>query len=348
MMRSLLTLTLLTLAACDARPEPPLALDLWYGEAQRVGHLGAGQADYNLLGETTARRLEYSLNGGAPVRLTVSHEPFGFRRLGGPGHFNADIPLAQLKPGWNEVLLRSRHKDGSTLERRVALERVAGRTPLPLQLDWATIERPNDVGWCVDGLWTIADGQLQSAFPAYDRLFVIGDETWSDYEVRTSVTVDAVAAETGPFSGGNGLGVVFRFQGHIVGGPLKFPRAQPKWGYLPFGAITWLRWKKGAPEGAPTLQFYRGDRNELHDHGTFPWKMGTDFHLMAACRTEAPAADGTPRTRYRFKVWPVGSPEPASDGFDVVQESKDALRTGGFALVAHHVAVRFGNVTVSP
>ena len=347
-MRPLFALLLLLLAACDSQPEPPLALDVWYGEAQRVGHLGGGQADYNLLGETTARRLEYELNGGRSVRLTVSHEPFGFRRLGGPGHFNADIPLTALRPGLNEVLLRARHRDGSTLERRIALERVEGRTPLPLTLDWANIQRPNDVGHCVDGLWTIADGRLQSAFPAYDRLFVIGDETWTDYEVQTTVIVDAVAQETGPYSGGNGLGIVFRFCGHIVGGPLKFPEAQPKWGYLPFGAITWLRWKKGSPALAPSLQFYRGDRNELHDHGPYPFVAGEEFHVRASCRTEPPAADGTPRTRYRFKVWPMDAPEPAADGFDVVQESREALRSGGFALVAHHVSVRFGQVTVSP
>lgn len=351
MSRLPLTLTALvaslTVPACGPA-DPPLQLSLYYGEAQRVGHVGDGQRDYNLLGETSARRLSYSLNGAPPVRVSVSHEPFGFRRLGGPGHFNVDLPLAALRDGTNEVLLAARHPDGSQLEQRVTLERVRGSCPLPLHLDWASVRSPEDAGWCVDGRWTVEDGALRSAYPAYDRLFAVGDTSWRDYEVRARMLVDEVAAATGPVSGGNGLGFVFRFQGHVVGGPLEFPDAQPKWGYLPFGAITWLRWRKGAPEDDPTFQFYRGDRNELHDHGHLEFATGTWFEMLASCETLPDRPDGTGRTCYRLKVWRADLPEPEAQAFEVVQESQDALRQGGVALVAHHVSVRVGALTVTP
>ncbi len=344
-LKSIAAIAMLAAAACGP-PEPPLALSLYYGDTQRVGHLGAGQRDYNVLGETSARRLTYSLNGGREHAVTVSHEPFGFRRLGGPGHFNVDVALTDLRHGRNDLVLRARHRDGSQLEQRVVLDRVEGSTPLPFEVDWSAVTSPESVGWCVDGLWSIQDHALRSAYPAYDRLFAVGDESWRDYEVRTCVTVHAVAPETGPYSGGNGLGIVFRFQGHTVGGPLDFPEAQPKWGYLPFGAITWLRWRKGAPGEDPSYQFYRGDRNELADHGTLDFTPGRTYVFVASCESLADDPSGAGRTRYRMKVWDAASPEPSAPAYEVVQVSQDALRSGGFAFVAHHVDASFGDLVV--
>ncbi|MEZ6016788.1 MAG: hypothetical protein R3F49_16845 [Planctomycetota bacterium] len=327
-------------------PDPPLALDVWYGAEQRVGHLGDGQSDFNLLGETTSRQLTYSLNDGPEVALTVSRDPFGFRRLGGPGHFNADIPVAALTPGTNRVRLRAEHEDGSELVQEVRLERTTGTSPLPYSIDWSTVSNPQDVGWCVDGRWTIEGDSLRSSEPAYDRVYAIGDRTWRDYEVQTTFTIHRVAATTAPFSGGNAFGVVFRFNGHCVGGPLDFPEAQPKWGYLPFGAITWLRWKKGAPHEPPQFQFYRGDRNELENYATLEFQTDQRYHLIASCVTlpDSPAGEGV--TRYRLKVWPEGAPEPEAPAYEVTQVSQDAHRQGGLALVAHHVDVSVGAIEV--
>lgn len=331
----------------DPDPSGPLTLDVWYGDSQRVGHLGDAQADFNLLGETNARRLEYSLNGGPAIDLTVPTGTFGYRRLGGPGHFNADIPLVALRDGANEVLLTAKKRDGTRVQEKVILKRAHGRAPLPYAIDWEVAGSPQAVGQCVDGHWTIEPNGLRSAFPAYDRLFLIGDKTWRDYEVSTTFTVHRVAGETGPHSGGNGLGVVFRFTGHSVGGPLAFPDAQPRWGYLPFGAITWLRWRKGAPEEPPTFQFYRGDRNELQDFESLPFAVERTYSLVASCATLADSADGEGVTRYRLQIWEASTSEPEVRAFEVIQTSRDALRTGGFAFVAHHVDVTFGNVTVS-
>ena len=336
----------LALAACS-EPDPPLALDVWHGASQRVGHLGDAQDDFNLMGIAQGRELSYRLNGGAPVTLTLPREAFGFRRLGGSGHFNADIPIGELHLGSNAVVLTLADRAGATLERTVNVERLAGSTPLPYRIDWSDVSDAQNVGQYVDGEWQLTPDGLRCEQLAYDRLFLIGERTWRDYDVRTSVTIHQVAAETAPRSGGNAVGLLMRFAGHSTGGPLEFPEAQPVWGYLPFGTIGWLRWVKGEPAGPATVEHYRGDRNELASFATHEVKPGSSFNLRMTCETLPETATGLGATRYRFKVWQVAHSEPEAWAFDIVQESDFALTSGGLALVAHHVDATFGDVTIS-
>jgi uncharacterized repeat protein (TIGR02543 family) len=52
--------------------------------------------------------------------------------------------------------------------------------------------------------------------------------------------------------------------------------------------------------------------------------------------------------RYRFKVWKSSQPEPNSWTMEGVVSDEDAFAGGSAALVAHHVDVSFGNITVEP
>lgn len=333
-----------TLLAGCGEPDRPAELVVWHGAEQRVGHLGDAQDDFNLMGVVNGNEFSYSVNGDQRVPLEVSFEPFGFRRRGAPGHFNADIPISALKAGENFIDVFAQGSD-KEMRSRVQLNRATeGESPLPMTIDWNEIGHPQDVGQLVDGLWAIEDAGLRSATPLYDRLFLIGNRTWTDYRISSSITVHGVPDENGPKSGGSGLGFILRFAGHSVSEP-RFPDAQPKWGYQPFGGICWLRWEKDQPSIDPTRQFYRGDRDEFQDAGPLPgFKLGKTYGITAECETSE--SDPT-TTIYRLRVWPAELEEPEGWDFQVEQTSDAALRKGGVALVAHHVDVTFGGVSVT-
>jgi hypothetical protein len=340
----------------DPECEPLTWINIWHGLDQKVGHLGDAQNDFNLMGELIPAdgydALTYSLNGAAPVSLSIGEAPVGFRRLAGEGHFNADIPIATLVAGANEISLVATNKQELQFTREITVEKLSGSCPLPVAIDWSTVEDPQDVGQYVDGEWLLTTGGLRTKQIGYDRLFLIGERTWQDYEVTVPVTIHEVAEETSPDSGANGLGVIFRFTGHIVGGPGDYPEAQPKWGYQPFGAICWLRWEDGS-QVAPELQFYYGCDNFgsgfIHpiDKGSFPIVTGGKYQIRTRCETLPDSPEGDGVTRYSFKIWPDGDSEPASWTWQETQTSEYALRVGGAVLVAHHVDVTFGDVTVT-
>ena len=162
--------------------------------------------------------LQYALNDSIPVELNFR----GYRRLAMDGHFNADIPIASLRSGPNTIEVEGRFLDGVIARQVVTLTRLAGSSPLPLRIDWSTTADPQDAGQYVDGHWRLGEQGLRTAHMGYDRLFLIGDMAWRDYQITAEVTVHEVAPNTGPLSGGNGLGVVMRFAGHVVGGRAGF------------------------------------------------------------------------------------------------------------------------------
>ncbi len=334
----------LALVGCG-EPDRPAELKIWHGAEQRVGHLGDAQDDFNLMGVASGNEFSYAVNGGERIALSVPFDPFGFRRLGEAGHFNADIPISSLKAGENVIEVFAKGPEveisGSTKVHRA----TEGECPLPLAIDWSDTKHPQDVGQIVDGLWSIADAGLRSEEPLYDRVFLIGNRTWTDYRITTSVTVHRVPDENGPKSGGSGLGFIMRFAGHSVTPP-RFPDAQPKWGYQPFGAICWLRWEKGSPTVDPTRQFYRGDRDEFQDGGPLSgFALDKTYRMTAECVTSETDPN---TTTYRLRVWPSERDEPEGWDYQIEQTSDSALRAGGVALVAHHVDVTFGDVTITP
>jgi hypothetical protein len=323
-------------------------IEVWHGVEQRVGHLGDAQDDFNLMGRVRQPdqlvALQYGVNDAVPVELNVR----GYRRLAADGHFNADIPIESLAPGANTVTLEGRFADGEKVRREVTVARLSGSTALPLEIDWAQVADPQDVGQYVDGEWRLGEQGLRTGHAGYDRLFLIGERDWQDYEVTAEVTVHRVTEETSPVSGGNGLGLIMRFAGHTVGGEDRFPVAQPKWGYQPFGAIVWLRWKRGDPQGPAVRQAMLGSVREEVDHGTIEVRPGQRYVIKARAQTLPDDPEGQGVTRYAFKVWPADAQEPAGWDWQEVLASASALRHGGVALLAHHVDVSFGRILIEP
>lgn len=329
-----------------ARSQAPV-ISIWQGDLQRVGHLGDAQKDFNIVGHIEpweeVTKLNWRLNSGGAKAMTFR----AFRRLVSNGDFNADIPISLMVAGTNQVKLTAQLRDGRKLERTVLVEKTKGSRPLPCHIRWRDLQNVQDAGQVVDGKWDIESGRLRTLQTGYDRLFLIGERTWRDYQVRSSFVINSVSRETTPLSGGNGVGFVFRFCGHVVGGPRQFPAAQPKWGYQPFGAIGWLRWDKGKPALPPVRQFYAGDSDRELAFGRFPVKLGRVYSVLLACETLPEDAQGRGVTRYSFKIWDAEQPEPADWDWQQVQASETALRFGGLALVAHHADVSFGDFTIT-
>ena len=327
-------------------------ITVWGGLAQRVGHLGTAQADFNLAGNVfrweTLASLGYSINGGSELPLSWGDRADGFgdaRRLAANGDFNADVPLVQLQMGTNSIALRAVDIYGKQDLQTVVVTREVGASPLPLDIAWSTVADVQDVGQAVDGVWAADSTGLRTLSTGYDRIFLLGEVNWRDYEITCPVTVHAVQAP-GPLSDKAGLGFLMRFTGHVVGGHRNWPDAQPKWGYQPFGGIGWLRWIAGATS-PPTVQFYHGDYDVLDNFGTIDNSLaGATIWLKMRCESLEDAPNGDGVTRYSLKVWPAGETEPVAWNFQVVQQSPFALRQGAVGLLAHHVEATFGDVTI--
>jgi len=322
-------------------------IEIWHGPNQKVGHLGDAQPDFNVLGHVDKvdelAELSWSLNGreGGPLSFHT------FRRLAQDGDFNADIPIRLMRMGDNTVTITASRKDGSRESATVNIRREEGDAPLPMTIHWANVTDPQDVGQYTDGRWILTRDGLRTAELGYDRVFLIGNKSWKDYEMLALLTLHRVTVETGPVSHGNGVGLIWRFAGHSVGGVGKFPEAQPKWGYLPFGAIGFLRWKNGSTQ-APRMEYFPGDSNYALDYATFPVELEQTYSIRMRCVTLEPLPDGAGVTRYSYKIWPAGKDEPDHWAWERLQISQYALRQGGCALLAHHVDATFGDISITP
>jgi hypothetical protein len=329
--------------------KPGLQINIWHGLHQKVGHIGHAQNDFNLLGNITNPEtlvsLSYSLNDAPPVELSAGRGKFGdTRRLASPGDFNADIAISSLRKGKNIIVVKAIDSMGRNNSVTASVERLNGNYPLPVNIDWGKIRDPQDVGQYVDGKWALEKEGLRTEETGYDRVFLIGDTTWKDYEVIVTFIFHRADRQTGPVSGGNGLGILMRFAGHVTGGHRNFPDGQPKWGYQPFGSIGLLRWEDG-PEKDPTIQFFRGDNDQTWNFGTISLVPGNHYTMKMRCVT-LPDAGIEGVTRYSFKIWKAKEPEPGQWNFEVDQQSRYALRYGGMVPLAHHVDVTFGPIQV--
>lgn len=328
-------------------PSVPRVIEIWHGGTQRVGHLGDSQNDFNLMGHIAEWKeldgLHYGINGKAVTPLAFR----AYRRLVNDGDFNADIPIGALRMGDNTILIQATFRDGARIEKRVQLIREAGMTQnLPLRIRWSEVKHLTDAGQAVDGKWEIGPQGLRTAEVGYDRVFLIGNRDWRDYEVQTNVTIHRVMPKTTLLSGGNGIGLILRFTGHVTGGPRYFGSGQPKWGYQPFGAIGWIRWDRGEGEKRSFAQYYPGDNDRGENEMPYPVQEGETYGMRFSCKSMADSSSDDGVTLYQYRVWNIRDPEPDAWSWERTQKSRNALRAGGVAFVAHHIDASFGDVLV--
>ena len=78
-------------------------------------------------------------------------------------------------------------------------------------VDWRDVRNIQDAAQVVDGKWQLVKEGVRSVRPGYDRLIAIGDISWQDYEVVTTVTIHRLDFDNvGPVSG-SGPAYLFLF-----------------------------------------------------------------------------------------------------------------------------------------
>jgi hypothetical protein len=157
---------------------------------------------------------------------------------------------------------------------------------------------------------------------------------WTDYEVTLPATINAI--DPGGFgtweSGdGAGLGMLYRWKGHTDSPIWGW---QPKSGWEPYGAIGWFWWTR-----SPNISDLR---IEGAQSVPFTPVVGETYFLKMRVET-VPGVGST----YRLKAWNVNDVEPSGWNAQANDSSSNPAE-GSLLLIAHHVDVTFGDVTVSP
>lgn len=320
------------LTARTAAAAAGCAVRLWYGPHQVFGDPGISQRWVNILGDVAGcslKSLVFRLNDGPARSLSIG--PDG-RRLASKGDFNVEIPRTDLRAGLNRVEIVATETSGAQRSETATVDNVTGRTwPLPYHLSWSTASSPAAAAQVVDGRWALDGGGVRPRVLAYDRTVAVGDIAWSDYEVLVPVTL--LGVDPGGYnniSGSPGIGLILRWTGHFDWGG-----RQPTIGWKPVGATAWYKWDD-------RLKLRVNDRLVAED--TSGRKLAVGKTYLFRMRVET-LSGGAPA--YKVKVWPQGTAEPAVWTLSGTGYASDPAR-GSLLLVAHHVDVRFGSITVTP
>jgi regulation of enolase protein 1 (concanavalin A-like superfamily) len=314
----------------------PPTIEIWYGDVQEVGARGQTQQWANVLGRVgdadgPVASLSYRLNGSSPRPLTIG--PGDNPRLLANGDFNVEIDRAELRSGDNSVAITAVDASGASSSRTVTLRNTPGRTwPLPTSVTWSGATSPTQVVDVVDGRWqTGVDGASPLDY-AYDRLFAVGDRTWTNYAVEVPVTIHDMDPNVG------GVGVFLRWTGHTESPPHE-PGMQPRVGWRPSGALAWYR----AGYSHPTrLELANDDESVLTADGSgFALAAGVTY-IMKASVVRTAAGDV-----YGLTVHRAG--QPASSGVTITATDTEFRKANGSVLfIANRALVTFGDIAVTP
>lgn len=323
----------------DVDAEPP-EIQFWYGDQQQFGNAGGHpQRWLNILGEVSAPdqvyTISWSLNDSVPRPLSFREDR---KRIAKDGDFNVEIDRSLVREGTNTVKVIAVLNAGDTIRRHMSFEYLTPKSkwPLPYTIDWSQVQNIQDVCQVVDGKWKLTPDGLRTVERYYDRNIVFGDDSWTDYEVSTTVTIHAL---TPPKSGPNATGVThaaiaLRWPGHDPDGK------QPSVKWHPLGATAEFR--LGGNLKQCRWRVFDGKFGEFYVESKRrrELKFETPYHMKHRVET---LDDET--SQYRVKLWPVGHTEPAD--WDLERHETDDLAAGSAVLLAHHSDVTFGNVTVT-
>ncbi|MCX8024124.1 MAG: hypothetical protein N3A60_02860 [Thermanaerothrix sp.] len=336
-------------------------IDVWYGDTQYFGNPGLPGRQIYILGNVSdpdgVESLEYSLDGVnfEPLKLgPFPAPPNGPRLLYDAGDFAVELFDGELKNGQNTLTLKATDSLSNISERTVIVNYTRdSKWPLPTTTTWSA----NSTNWqtqaqVLTGKWDFDTGSVKTDQVGYDRMIAIGDMGWRDYEVQVDITihsVDNIQGFDAP-SYGPGVGLLLRWTGHTdepytdVGQYCYKPESGllgPKCGYLPYGAIGWIRWQDEADLSKASLQLLIN--NPLVPINTnFNPSVSSNFTFKM--RVQSPNDN---RPEYSLKVWQKGSQEPVNWTLTGKGQVGDPI-SGSVVLLAHHVDATFSNVTITP
>jgi hypothetical protein len=330
-------------AARESRPSSAPVINIWYGDNQSFGQIGSPQPMINILGNATAQdgiaSLTMSLNGEPSQMLSLGCNLY---RLAHPGDFNAEIDRRALSEGANVVEIVATDSSGGSCRKKVTVNYAPGTSwPLPYSIDWSRVNNIQDVAQIIDGHWLLDSTGVRSAFPYYDRVIAMGDNSWKDYEAMLTVTWNCLPVLNNkggaPYQDHAHASICLRWQGHDNDGrrPLR------KW--WPLGGLAGLTTRADSPDKMQWY-FWKGDGSRhLMGDSTRAMVVGRPYTYRVRVETLPDS-----KSRYSMKAWDAASETEPHDWDMVVDENEQDLRSGTLLFVVHHGDVTFGNITVAP
>jgi hypothetical protein len=167
----------------------------------------------------------------------------------------------------------------------------------------------------------------------------MGDMSWTDYEVVTSVIFHRFLAEVvepkgPPYSNHGHASLLLRWRGHHDDGK------QPRRKWHPTGGLAMWRADAGV-EGNEWI-WHGGESGFIaRESKKRPLEIGSRYMLRARVET-LPG----PQTRYSIKGWDARESEPKEWDLVGIDGERD-MQSGSLLLVAHHSDVTFGDVEIS-
>lgn len=321
----------------------PIAIDVWYGDTQKFGELGVPQKWINVLGNVRADKgivsLSYSLNGEALKALSIGSD---LHRLAYPGDFNVDIDRKLFREGKNDLVIMVKDSANNSIEKKVKIQyAVSNSWPIPYTIEWSKVKRIQDVVQVVDGNWEITADGLHNIDTYYDRVVAIGDNSWKNYEVSTTVTFHSFTppAKGPPTFGVSHAAIATLWPGHDV------DKKQPHKKWYPLGATSEFRLTAGLDScrwrifdgPKPNLPRFKAEQ-------PFGEYRTIELNKKYGIKHRVESIDET-TTKYSVKLWPADEEEP--DQWDLMAiEKDDIIQSGSALLIAHNTNVTFGNVYV--
>ncbi|MEO2146137.1 MAG: fibronectin type III domain-containing protein, partial [bacterium] len=222
----------------------------------------------------------------------------------------------------------------------------------------------------VDGEWAVGTNQitglpaLQNVDEGYDRLFMVGDPSWVDYDLAFNVTVHHINVPRAYALGSNvaAIGIGLRWNGHELH-PWNPKRPRDVWHNT--GAFIQYRWGINGSNPTERWKLWHNDpayidssgeeigvSNQASESVSVPaLPLDTPFNIVGSTRTRV---DG--QSVYMLYAWPEGTLRP-DDPIAVIAvpeygfnrpPGNAAPRNGGALLLAHHMKSSFDSVEATP
>lgn len=339
-MKNLGLALLLSIACVIQAYGQEVEISFWYGKKQTFGQLGLPQKQINILGNIHSdqkyMKVYYQLNNQKQNPLTLGSD---LHRLCGEGDFNIDIPYTDLEKGKNEVKVLVT-QNGNTLKEDIVkvIVHKEKQWPLPYQIKWKEVKNIQDVAQVVDGHWKITENGVRNKDVYYDRLLIFGDSTWTDYEVKTSVTFHGYNPPVPgpPTYNVSHFAIATRWPGHDV------DEFQPHRKWFPLGATSEFRITDNYDSCRWRIfdgEYFYGEQGRKKHRTIIPETL---YHVIH--RVESLSEN---QTLYSVKLWLASEEEPKDWDFQTIKNNA-TNQSGSACIIAHHTEVTFGDVEVVP